>query len=218
MKIIYLFLFGFLLGLIYAVVGSILPTKIEGIEEKENSWILNLFIGVLNGLLLTVSYYFFDFSFEFLTSIVVGALLFTIFISDFKYMIILDSPLIVCEIAILVIRFCYYGIKNVGMSLLSGLILFLFMLLIGFLGKKVFKREALGGGDIKLAFVIGTILNLRLGFMAIIISSLLAMPYALASMLLGNNREVPYGPFLVGGLGLVFLFSDKFLNLLNFFG
>ena len=53
------------------------------------------------------------------------------------------------------------------------------MLLIGLLGKVIFKKDALGGGDIKLAAIMGIILNLRLGLVSIILSSLLAMPYAL---------------------------------------
>ena len=90
------------------------------------------------------------------------------------------------------------------------------MLLIGKLGKLIFKREALGGGDIKLAIVIGLILNFKLGLVAIILSSLLAMPYALGVMMLSKNKEVPYGPFLIGGLGIVFIFMEKFNNLINF--
>ena len=80
----------------------------------------------------------------------------------------------------------------------------------------LFKKEALGGGDIKLAIVIGIILNLRLGLVAIILSSLLAMPYALGSIMLSKNKEVPYGPFLIGSLGIVFIFIEKFTNLINF--
>ena len=90
-----------------------------------------------------------------------------------------------------------------------------FMFIVGLIGKKIFKREALGGGDIKLSFVIGTILGLRLGLISIIFSSLLALPYALASIMLSKNKEVPFGPFLVGSMALVFIFSDKFMSLIN---
>ena len=103
-----------------------------------------------------------------------------------------------------------------GLSILSGLLLFLLMLLIGIIGKKIFKREALGGGDIKLAILIGIILGFRLGLVSIILSSLIALPYALASLMLNKNKEVPFGPFLIGSMAIVFLFSDKFMNLINF--
>lgn len=215
--IIILFLIGFTLGLIYSLIGEKLPLFIPDIiEEKENSWIFNLFIGVLNGLVIIISYYHYGTSYEFFASIIICALVLITFISDFKYMIILDSPLIISSIIILILKYCYFGIKTVIFGIFSGLILFILMFIIGKLGSKAFKREALGGGDIKLAFVIGIILNLKLGLSAIILSSLLAMPYAIASMLLSKDKEVPYGPFLVGSLAIVFLFADKFLNLINF--
>ena len=132
-------------------------------------------------------------------------------------MIILDSPLVIGGLAILLLKWYYFGIKNVGISVLSGVILFLFMLLIGWLGRKIFKKEALGGGDIKLAAVIGIILEIRLGLVAIILSSLIAMPYALASLMLKKDREVPFGPFLVGSMAIAFIFSEKFMNIFTFF-
>ena len=216
--IIGLFLIGFLLGLAYAFIGEKLPLLVPDVIEKEgNSWILNLFIGVLNALVLLVSYYTFGISYEFFTSLIVAGLVFIIFISDFKYMIILDSPLIIGGILILVLRWYFNGFKDMGIHLLAGLILFLVMLGIGLLGKRIFGREALGGGDIKLASVIGIILGLPLGLVAIILSSLLALPYAVGAILLNRDSEVPFGPFLIASMAIVFIFFDKFSNLIAFF-
>jgi len=90
------------------------------------------------------------------------------------------------------------------------------MIIIAYIGKKLFKKDALGGGDIKLALIIGIILNFRLGLLSIIFSSLLAMPYALGTIFLSKNKEVPFGPFLIGSLALVFIFNEKFMNLITF--
>lgn len=218
MIIIFLFFLGFILGLAYSLIGEKLPLLVPEVEEKkDNSWILNLFIGIINGLVMVISYEYYGISYEFFASLIVSALLLIIFLTDFKYMIILDSPLIIGGIAISLLKWYYFGIKTAGISLLSGVILFLFMLLIGWLGGKIFKKEALGGGDIKLAAIIGIILEIRLGLIAIILSSLLAMPYALACIMLKKDREVPFGPFLVGSMAIVFIFSEKFMNIFNFF-
>ena len=215
--IIGLFLIGFVLGLVYALIGEKLPLLVPEVLPKENnSWILNLFIGVVNALIFLISYYTFGISYEFFATLIIAGLVFIIFISDFKYMIILDSPLVVSAILILVLRAYFNGFKDMGVSLLSGLILFLVMLLIGLLGKKMFKKEALGGGDIKLAGIIGIILGLKLGLVAIILSSLLALPYAAGAMMLNKDSEVPFGPFLIASMAIVFIFSDKFLNLIAF--
>ncbi len=215
--IIILFIIGFCLGLVYALIGERLPLLIPEIALKnENSWILNLFIASIHALILLISFYVYGISYEFFSSLIVLGLLIIIFITDFKYMIILDSPLIVASILILILKAYYFGFKDMGLSILSGLALFLFMLVVSIIGRKIFKREALGGGDIKFSFVIGLILGLRLGLSAIILSSLLAIPYALASLMLSKTREVPYGPFLAGSMGVVFLFSEKFLNLIYY--
>ncbi|MDE5538977.1 MAG: A24 family peptidase [Bacilli bacterium] len=215
--IIILFLIGFALGLIFTLMGEKVPLLLEEVTRKEdNSWILNLFIAIVNAVVLVISYYEFDFSYEFFAALVISALVITIFVSDFKYMIILDSPLIISGLLIFILKWCFFDFKTAGLSLLSGIALFLFMILIGFLGKKIFKREALGGGDIKLAAVIGIILGLKLGLIAIIFSSLFALPYALGAMLLNKDSEVPFGPFLIGSVAIVFIFSDKFTNLINF--
>lgn len=215
--IIILFLLGFVLGLVYAFIGEKLPLLVPEVMEKEgNSWILNLFIGVVNALVMLVSYYSFGISYEFFASLIIAGLVLIIFISDFKYMIILDSPLIIGGVLILILRAYFYGFKNMGLSILSGIVLFLVMFFIGFIGKKLFKREALGGGDIKLAGIIGIVLGLKLGLVAIILSSLLALPYAVGAVMLNKNSEVPFGPFLIASMAIVFIFSDKFLNLIAF--
>lgn len=215
--IIILFLIGFVLGLVFSLMGEKMPLLLPEVREKpENSWILNLFIATMNAIIVLISYYIYDFSYEFLATILVSGLVINIFVSDFKYMIIMDTPLVIVSILILILKTIFMGFKTMLISLASGLFLFLFMLLIGIVGKKIFKREALGGGDIKLAAVIGIILGLRLGLVAIIFSSLLALPYALAVMMLGKDREVPFGPFLIGSMALVFIFSEKFMNLINF--
>ena len=215
--IIGLFLIGFVLGLVYALIGEKLPLLVPEVLPKENnSWILNLFIGVVNALIFLISYYTFGISYEFFATLIIAGLVFIIFISDFKYMIILDSPLVVSAILILILRAYFNGFKDMGMSLFSGIVLFLVMLLIGFIGSKLFKREALGGGDIKLAGIIGIVLGLRLGLVAIILSSLLALPYAAGAMMLNKDSEVPFGPFLIASMAIVFIFSDKFLNLIAF--
>lgn len=215
--IIILFLIGFLLGIAYAFIGEKLPLFVPGVIEKEsNSWILNLFIGVTNALILLISYYNFGLSYEFFASLIVAGLVFIIFISDFKYMIILDSPLIISGILILILRAYFYGFKDMGLSILSGIVLFLLMLGISFIGKKLFKKEALGGGDIKLAAIIGIILEFKLGLVSIILSSLLALPYAYGAMVLNKDSEVPFGPFLIASMAIVYIFAEKFSNLIAF--
>ncbi len=161
-------------------------------------------------------YWYYGLSYNYFVILIIFSLLVLIFLTDLKYMIILDSPLIIGSLLIMVLKLLYYDYQEMLIGILSGIFLFLFMLFLGFLGTKIFKRESLGGGDIKLSFVIGLTLNIPLGLTAIILSTFLALPLATYSLLKDQEHEVPYGPFLISGLFIVFLFQDKFLILLNF--
>ena len=94
--------------------------------------------------------------------------------------------------------------------------MFLLLLVIKVVGDKAFKKESLGGGDIKLACVMGIILKIKMGLIALILSSFLALPYAVASLHLKKESEFPYGPFLGGALLIVFYNYDKFVLLFKY--
>ena len=140
--IIILFLIGFILGLAFTLIGEKLPLLLPEITKKsENSWILNLFLAIVNAVVLLIAYNEYGFDYEFFIAAIISGLVINIFVSDIKYMIILDSPLVISGILILILKTYYYGFKNAGISLLSGFILFIFMFIVSILGKKIFKKE-----------------------------------------------------------------------------
>lgn len=175
-------------------------------------------VELFTGLLFCLAYYLYGpyFSYELIACLLIFSLCINIYISDFKYYIILDSPLVVTSILIFVFKLAFFGFKALLLAVLSGLALFAFMLLVRKLGDFMFKRESLGGGDIKLAFVVGVILGVRLGLCALILSTFLALPYAFLNMTLGQKKEVPFGPFIISACALVYVFMPKFVNLLNY--
>ena len=176
----------------------------------------HIIVEIATGLLFVFTYYYLPAGYYFYVGLIISSLLIIIFVSDFKYMIILDSPLIISGILVIILKLIFYGFKPTLISIASGIALFCVMLLLFQLGKFLFKKEALGGGDIKLAGVIGIVLGLKLGLVSIILSSLLALPYAVGAMLLNKNSEVPFGPFLIASMAIVFVFAEKFSNLIAF--
>lgn len=167
-------------------------------------------------LLFMLTSLYFPIGYNFFVGLIISSLLIIIFVSDFKYMIILDSPLIISSILIIILKFIYYDPIDVLISLISGLCLFLVMILIYKLGNFAFKKESLGGGDIKFSFLMGLILDFKIGLVALVLSVFLALPYAVASLELKKNSEFPYGPFLAGALFIVFFHYDKFVLLVEF--
>lgn len=183
--------------------------------SKKLSWTYPI-IEISTGLLFALSYYHFGWGCSFFISLILSSLLILIFISDIKYMIILDSPLIISGIAIFLLKWYYFDISTALLSLATGLGSFLTMFAIGKLGDFLFKRESLGGGDIKLSFIFGMTLGFKMSIMALVLSTFLALPYAFACLFLKKDHEVPFGPFLIGALWLVFFFLDKFQNIFIF--
>lgn len=171
---------------------------------------------LLTGILFTISYLKFNISYEFFISLCLSSLLVLIFITDFKYMIILDSPLIIFSIIIFILKVYYFNINEALFSVLDGLYMFMTMYLIGKLGTILFKKESLGGGDIKFSFVMGLVLNYRYSMYSLVLSTFLAFPYAIASMYFNKEHEVPYGPFLISSTFIIYYFFDKFKYLSYF--
>lgn len=168
------------------------------------------------GLSFALSYFYYGFSYNFLISLFLFSLFDLIFLTDIKYMIILDSPLLISAIGIFLLEWFFYGLSFAFSRIIAGIILFFFMYFIGILGKFLFKREALGGGDIKLSFLFGLVLGLSHGLMALTLSTFLALPYATFNLYSSHTNELPYGPFLISALCLVFFFYDKFSWFLDF--
>ena len=176
----------------------------------------NILVEIITGLLFLICYILYGISYNFFIGLVIISLLILIFISDFKYMVILDSTLVVASILVIIIKLYYLGLKPTLYSIICGIIIFLFMYLVQKIGNFIFKKESLGGGDIKLSFVIGLILNLRLSLITLIFSTFLTLPYAVAALILNKDHRFAYGPFLVGSLLMVFLESEKFKILFSF--
>lgn len=142
------------------------------------------FVEILTGILFALSYHIYGFSYNTLISIVISSIVVVTLISDFKYMIILDEALIVGSLALFILFFLQGGMVKVGTQFINGTLMFVIVLIIKLLGDFVFKQESLGWGDVKLAFVAGLALGLRVGVLYIFIASLLALPYALFTMII----------------------------------
>ena len=163
-------------------------------------------IEILNGFLYSLSYALYGFSYEMMAFIIISSILILIFVSDFKYMIILDEPLIIGSILILGLKLYYFGFETFTKSIFSGLIMFIFMLFIKLVGDKAFKRESLGGGDIKLMFFIGLALGPWMSVFTIFLSSFIALPLSLIIYFRSKDGIIPYGLFLLIACLIIILF------------
>lgn len=166
----------------------------------------SLLAEIFTGICFVLVYGVYGLSYKTLLGFVLVLVTLSIFLSDFKEMIILDSTLI-CGL-ILELTFIYLDLgvwKGLYKSILYGIFAFVFMFIIKILGDALFKKESLGGGDIKLAFLMGLALPYDLFFVAIVIGSFCALPYALYVSISKKSHELAYGPFLALGMFITFL-------------
>ena len=78
----------------------------------------------------------------------------------------------------------------------------------GMLGNWLFKKESMGGGDIKLLAMIGAFLGPFDAFLMLPLSAIISMPIALYARFFKKAETIPFGPFLALAGAWVFLYGD----------
>ncbi len=79
----------------------------------------------------------------------------------------------------------------------------------------VTKGRAMGGGDIKLAFALGLMLGVKGTAVALLLAFNVAAVVGIVLIILGRRTrkdQISFGPFLVGGAVVAFLFGQDLVN------
>lgn len=183
--------------------------------HQKISWFYTIF-EFLTGILFVISYIIFKNNIlDLLVALTFISMIIIIFVSDYHYLIIPDSVLIFFGIVLFIELIIKNGFNGVYMPLINGLISFASMYLIKLLGDFLFKRESMGGGDIKLMFVIGMVIGFPEALFSIFVGSLIGLPLALIVLLKNKDHIIPFGPLLgIGSLIILFTQFDvmQFLN------
>jgi leader peptidase (prepilin peptidase)/N-methyltransferase len=114
------------------------------------------------------------------------------------------------------------ALQYLFISILSAVIGIWLFDIIRIIGSVVFGKPAMGGGDPKLAAMIGSWLGwqgiLMTGFLACLYGSIIGIS-AITFKLLKKGQEIPFGPFLVLGAVSTMFFGDILLsNYLEYMG
>lgn len=176
--------------------------------KQEISWFHPLY-ELATGILFALSYQIFGFSIELLLALTFVSTLMILIVSDYYYMIIPDSILLVGIILIMIEIFIMIGWQNLLFSVIDGLIAFAIMYVIKLFGDFLFKKESMGGGDIKLLFLFGLVLGAPVAILSIFLASFIALPISLLILYRNKTNIIPFGPFLsISAMILFFLQID----------
>ncbi len=213
----------YVVALLWAIVGAAAgwgvrlgSVRLARLEELEpgSVWWQQLGPPVLSAVVFAVyAYEISPFPLLLLRSVFALALVQVIFF-DFEHHLILDRvifpamvlALLVSLTPLLNVRLGLWGQAwwaGIGMGLAAGLL----FLLIAFLGSALFKGEALGFGDVKLATFMGLLLGWPFTFTALFYGVLLAAIGAVVFIVTHRSMKgtIAYGPYLAAAALLVLL-------------
>lgn len=178
-------------------------------------------VELLTGLLFLATYLAFGLNWVLLPSLLFVALLFVILLIDLDHQIIPNGLIIfgfAAGFIFLAGRFftgnfplvesSYHPLlASVGSGILAGLAL----LVIAYLAEFFLKKEAMGGGDIKLAAVLGLFLGPYV-FLSLFLAFLIGAVVSVTLMVSGLVKQgdpVPFGPFMAVGALLTLYFGPQ---------
>ena len=82
----------------------------------------------------------------------------------------------------------------------------------GLVGDLLFRKESMGGGDIKLLAMAGSILGWKLVVVTFFIAPMIALLPGLLVLLFKRSHVIPYGPFLSLGLVGALFYGNEILR------
>ncbi len=166
---------------------------------------------------LAYLYFFWQFSLqpEFFIYSFLASILLVVFFIDLDFMIIPDSITLPGIVLGLAVSFIADGMGIVN-SLIGILVGGGSLWLIAIVGDWLFKKESMGGGDIKLAAMLGAFLGWQKVLLIFISSAFIGLVVSVVIMFfsskLREKRLIPFGPFLALAAILAICYGDKIIS------
>lgn len=170
---------------------------------------------IICGVLFGLSYLSYGFSLDLVIVLTFVSMISIIVLSDIYYMIISDGVLLFFSICLFMEFIFIYGFEYAFTHLLYGCISFFIMYSIKFFGDFLFKKESMGGGDIKLMFVFGLMFGWQMSIVSIFIGSIIGLPISLILLRKSDDHVLPFGPYLGLGALIIVLMKINFSDVLN---
>ena len=154
---------------------------------------------------------------DFLFFATMFSLLIPIFFIDLKYGIIPDRILVLI-FAVTVVFYLFTSPTLLLNAFITGFVTLLFFLFLFV----ITRQKGIGFGDVKFAFIIGFLLSYPGAIFAIYTAFLTGAVVSIILILIGKKRfrkdSVPFGPFLVIGIIMSYIFQDFVKKIFASFG
>jgi leader peptidase (prepilin peptidase)/N-methyltransferase len=171
-------------------------------------------VELITGLIYLIIYLTYALSVQTLIYIILSSALIIIAFIDLNEQIVPDvislPGIVIGFIISFFVPYISFINSALGVAVGGGIIL-----IIGLGGSVIFKKEAMGGGDVKLAAMIGAFLGWRYIIISLFLGfflGALAGIFLIISKIKSREDVVPFGPFIVLGSLITLLWGEKIIN------
>jgi leader peptidase (prepilin peptidase)/N-methyltransferase len=167
----------------------------------------------LTGLIYLIIYLIYGLSIQSLVYIILSSALIIIAFIDLQKQMIPDVISLPGIVIGLILSFIVPYISFIN-SALGALVGGGIILIIAWVGSIIFKKEAMGGGDVKLAAMIGAFLGWRYTIISLFLGFFLGALIGIILIIMKiKKREdaIPFGPFIALGSIITLLWGEKIL-------
>jgi len=171
-------------------------------------------VELLTGLIYLIIYLTYGLSIQTLIYIILSSALIIIAFIDLNEQIVPDVISLPGVVIGFILSFFvpYIPFINSGLGVVVGGGI---ILIIGLGGSVIFKKEAMGGGDVKLAAMIGAFLGWRYIVISLFLGfflGALAGIFLIMAKIKSREDMVPFGPFIVLGSFITLLWGEKIIT------
>jgi len=178
-------------------------------------------VELLAGLLFIVNYAYFGFTAKFFIYTALECALLVGTFTDFMHYIIPDEITVGGLVAGLILSFIFPQLHAVSIhwkgflfSLWGAAVGGSLIYATGFLGELAFKKEAMGGGDVKLMAMIGSIIGWKFVVLVFFLAPFFGAAIGIYLKFVKKIDIIPYGPYLSLATVIAILYGDKIFRML----
>lgn len=156
----------------------------------------------------------FGLSLELVMWLILGSILLLLALVDWFTHTLPDRLLLAAGVnRLLFLFFLHQPVKETLLSMVLGAFsVSLPLLILSLVMDQLLQKETMGGGDIKLLFVLGLYLNWLEMLLLLFVGCVLALAWVLGPGKKHSNGEIPFGPFLSAAWLVVILFGTPWIQ------
>lgn len=172
------------------------------------SWIYPL-MELITGMLFAFAYWKLGYSAEFFVALLLISLLVMIVVSDFAYMLI-PNKVLLFFLPLLVLGRVISPLSPWWDSIVGALVGFGILYCIA-----VLSRGGMGGGDIKLFFLLGLVLGTIHALLTLFVAAVIGMIIGIVVLKVrgqGRKTPIPFGPSIALAAIIIYFYGDALMN------